>query len=43
VLAAESTNLASVYLLVDWDKLEGTFPGRNVGEDVAYELRQRRR
>jgi hypothetical protein len=30
-----------VYVLVDWDNLERSFPGRNNGEDVAYQLRER--
>ena len=38
---APATDVETVYVLVDWDNLEGTFPGRNVGEDVAYELRER--
>lgn len=31
----------TVYVLVDWDNLERSFPGRNNGEDVAYQLRER--
>lgn len=30
-----------MYVLVDWDNLELSFPGRNRGEDVAYQLRER--
>ena len=28
-------------MLVDWDNLEQSFTGRNIAEDVAYELRER--
>lgn len=34
-------HITSVYVLVDWDNLERSFPGRNVAEDVAYQLRER--
>lgn len=38
---ATSTELEAIYVLADWDNLEGSFPGRNVGQEVAYELRER--
>lgn len=41
VLSMSVDEVGTVYVLVDWDNLERSFPGRNKGEDVAYQLRER--
>lgn len=41
VLRVSVDDVETVYVLVDWDNLERSFPGRNNGEEVAYQLRER--
>lgn len=40
-MTATIAQVETVSVLVDWDNLERSFPGRNMAEDVAYSLRER--
>jgi len=40
-MTATMVQVETISVLVDWDNLERSFPGRNMAQDVAYSLRER--